>query len=467
MKFKYNWLFVLLACVVTSEVSAQQLPLYSQYYFNKFIYNPAFAGEQEKMEAYIISRRQWTGVPGYETNALTVSGVPGNTNVGLGLHVVNDKNSIVKTNSVYGSYAYRIKLDDKQSYIALGMALGLWDARFNMNNIVVTDPNDPVIPLLNNNGGPIFDANLGLNVKAKNLQVGLALPQVFSNRQNFRDNYNKVVDYNLQTHFIATVSYDIWAVPDKLKIQPFIMYKSTKNAPDQVDANLMLDWIGKGWLGAAYRDDYAVTFTGGIKVASMLRVGYAYDMSISNQSAALGGTHELTLGISLDKKDRFIEEDIDEKEKIIGESMKDSMQEVKIQELTDEVEALKKQGGTKDTVVLVKRIETIVKQPVTQPETPTKTQPGAGTGSGSTPGKSSGVSESGKYMLVAGSFSEKKYADAYVNRLKNMGQNSAVYQAPNGTYYVHVGRFDDKDKARQVIKSNQNSSLKLWIKSLE
>lgn len=457
---RYILTLLLTVSTVGSELFAQQIPLYSQYYFNKFIYNPAFAGDQEKTEAYLVGRRQWDGVSGYETNVLTVNGIPGNTNVGLGLHVINDKNAIVNSNSVYGSYAYRLKMGDN-SMLAMGMALGMWDTRFNMDNVVVTDPNDPLLPLLNQKGGPVIDANFGINLKAGGFQLGLSLPQAFAGKQAYKDNYNRVVNYDLVPHFTGTVSFDIWLSPEKVKLQPLVMYKSVKNAPAQFDGNLMLDWIGKGWLSAGYRDEYAVTFSGGLKVASILRIGYSYDYSIHEQSAALGATHELLIGVSLDKSDRYKKDENAEKAeraRKAREAALDSMRDERMNSIQDEIETMKKEGGIKDTVVIVKKVETIVKQAEEKPTEVKDTKPAQ---------SASGVSESGKFMVVAGSFTEQKYAKGYVARLKNLGQPAAIHQASNGTYYVHIGRFDDKAEARKLIKNNKNAQLTLWIKTLE
>ena len=41
---------------------AQQIPLFSQYQFNKYIYNPAVAGSDEFIDARLIQRYQWRGI---------------------------------------------------------------------------------------------------------------------------------------------------------------------------------------------------------------------------------------------------------------------------------------------------------------------------------------------------------------------------------------------------------------------
>ena len=48
--------FVILAA---APALAQQVPMYSHYYYNKFLYNPALAGVQDYGQIYLINRTQW------------------------------------------------------------------------------------------------------------------------------------------------------------------------------------------------------------------------------------------------------------------------------------------------------------------------------------------------------------------------------------------------------------------------
>ena len=68
-------MIVLMGIMILPELKAQQIPLYSQYQMNPFLYNPARTGEREHTYLYGIYRRQWTDIAGSpETIALTVDG---------------------------------------------------------------------------------------------------------------------------------------------------------------------------------------------------------------------------------------------------------------------------------------------------------------------------------------------------------------------------------------------------------
>ena len=44
---------------------AQQMPLYSQLYFMRMLYNPALTAYNGSTNVYLFDREQWTAMPGH------------------------------------------------------------------------------------------------------------------------------------------------------------------------------------------------------------------------------------------------------------------------------------------------------------------------------------------------------------------------------------------------------------------
>jgi type IX secretion system PorP/SprF family membrane protein len=56
-------IFYIIIFVVIGQISsAQQLPLYSQYIYNKFLINPAVAGSDGYTSLNLTARKQWVGL---------------------------------------------------------------------------------------------------------------------------------------------------------------------------------------------------------------------------------------------------------------------------------------------------------------------------------------------------------------------------------------------------------------------
>ena len=71
---------------------AQQLPLNDLYYDNRYLFNPANAGDQGYLVGFLNHRRQWVGLEGAPvTNVLSVHSPLGNKNIGLGGTLSSDR----------------------------------------------------------------------------------------------------------------------------------------------------------------------------------------------------------------------------------------------------------------------------------------------------------------------------------------------------------------------------------------
>ncbi|MFT4523014.1 MAG: type IX secretion system PorP/SprF family membrane protein [Bacteroidia bacterium] len=451
-------------------VQAQQIPLYSQYYFNKFIYNPALTGESGLFDASLIGRRQYTGIDGYQTAAVTMSGSLSEDRIGLGLYYVNDVNNIRQQNSVYGNYAYNIKINDNQRF-SLGLGIGVVNNSFNLNNIITTDPNDPTLSLLDNPAGAVLDASIGANFQSNGFQIGFSVPQFLSNAQKFSDNYNTTLSYTLKSHLMVMTSYDI-EVNENFKIQPLVLYKNVGNAPGQIDVNVMADWKNAGWLGAGYRDGYGVTLMAGLRLAETVRFGYSYDFSTGEYSTALGGTHEFQIGISTggfgSGKAETQGKELDALQQ--ASNRKQAEQEARIKELEKRAEEARR-TPTKDTVYVVKRIEVPASSGSTKGtgSTPKSTSPSnTNAGNGGNDGTEKiGDKTPGEFIVVAGSFSQEQNATVYFSQLINKGLSPYMYyHKATKIYYVHMGKFYFKEEAIDYLHANKSTTLRLWVKTL-
>lgn len=68
-------LLVIAAVIMAAGLDAQQLPIYSQYLFNKYLINPAVAGADGYTSLNLTTRQQWTGYQGApQTYSLSYNG---------------------------------------------------------------------------------------------------------------------------------------------------------------------------------------------------------------------------------------------------------------------------------------------------------------------------------------------------------------------------------------------------------
>ncbi len=286
-------LVLVAATMLTAD--AQQLPLYSQSYFNPFLYNPATTGVNDGTNAYLIHRRQWTGMPGSPvTNAFTVDGFFEDKNVGLGFAIFNDVQDITERLGIYTSYAYRLKLNEDMA-LRFGVTVGFLDNRVDYSRAIVKDASDPML-FAQMQRKSALDANIGVSYNWKDLRIGFAVPQLIGQRVELAS-YDQTSYYQLNRHYLATATYKwVFNETQQLALEPMAMIRFMPNTPAQYDILAQASWKDMVWLGVSYRSNYAVGINTRVKLFGNLSAGYAYDIIISDLKTSAGVSHEFMLG---------------------------------------------------------------------------------------------------------------------------------------------------------------------------
>lgn len=295
--------FCLLACVAASGF-AQQIPLYSLNFDNRFVYNPARAGFNGNPELYLMYRKQWTDFNGApETRAASFD-----MNVkkgGFGVYLFNDITDVFRTWGGYFSYAYHLRFKSDMHRLSIGLSAGLQDYGFDREKAFVQNTDDP---LLQGDRGLSFDGSAGLHYfvtkgSLLNLSLGLSAVSIYATDLKFLNNAAPTTLFVPDRHYLATLSNRFKLVNEKLVLEPMVIARFTEAMNYQIEPGLLLgykDWV---WVSGLYRYDYGVTIAGGFKVHSAVKIGYAYDMALNDIKDYTNGTHEVMLGIIFGKKD--------------------------------------------------------------------------------------------------------------------------------------------------------------------
>ncbi len=290
--------YTLLLFCISALATSQQLPLFSQYYYNQFLYNPGFTGTSDKANAYIIQRSQWKDMPGAPvTYAITVDGPAWENKVGIGVSMFSDQTDMLHRSGLYTSYSYKFKIAEDQ-YLLPGISIGMIDNRIDLSRAIVHDANDPFV-LAGNRRKVTFDANFGVAYIWKELKVGLSAMQLMGNKIAYLNTDNSGIYQKLQQHFILSAQYGVMISESaKIKALPSIMLRYTKGNPFQFDVNAIFEWNNMLRGGIAYRHGSALGLNIGCKINKNLVAGYTYELPISTVKKYAGGGHEVMLGYS-------------------------------------------------------------------------------------------------------------------------------------------------------------------------
>jgi type IX secretion system PorP/SprF family membrane protein len=294
-------IFIAFVVLGLTQAFAQQVPMYSHYYYNQFLYNPAMAGSKSYGQVYLINRNQWFNIPGApQTQALTIDGPLRNNNAGLGLGVYRDVAGQFNITGGTAAYRYTLNLGNSGQKLSFGLALGVLNNRIDLNDISVQNPLDPVTAATYQ-GATGFDANMGVNYEVNNFNIGLAVPQILGGELAYDAIKNTVTDqvvrYGMARQFVLNAGYN-WDIKgdETWFLQPNALLRYTPNTPAQYDISAMLNYQDKYWIGGMFRSAYAVTAAAGLRLADQFVAGYAYDISVHKVSEYTKGAHEVMLG---------------------------------------------------------------------------------------------------------------------------------------------------------------------------
>ncbi len=284
---------------------AQQIGMYSHYFYKPMLYNPAFTGYENTTNAMLLHRNQWSDFKGApRLTIFTMDGSLVDNKAGVGLNLTSDRKGITNRTTGNLSYSYGIKLND-DTRILFGLSLGVIYQSLDFSRTLVENNTDPNL-FTDLQRKTTFDGSAGIAFIWKGLELGAAVPQIMENKISYLDYTNVRGYYALARHYMASVKYKIKIAEEKgISIAPQGFVRFVSGAPLQYDGVVTFDWKDKFWLGATYKSDYAVSANAGFSVHKQLSVGYSYDFIIGSIGSYSGMSHEIMINFKFaDRKSK-------------------------------------------------------------------------------------------------------------------------------------------------------------------
>lgn len=289
---------ILFSILVASGLSAQQDAQYTQFMFNKLAFNPAFAGNWDKTSITALQRSQWTGFEGApNTQSLTINAPVGNT-VGLGLLVSHDNIGATDSWNIGAAYAYKIKT--QKGTLSLGMQATVSRHQVSWSALNPSESNDPLSSLQENTKiAPSF--GVGVYYQQKRFYVGASIPRINEYRLNAIGQSETPTSSVQQRHYYLMAGGLLYNA-DKLKVKLASLAKYTSASPVDIDIHTSLIFYDKFWAGVTLRHGGFQANNNLLESADLvlqyqfsnnMRVGLAYDISLTEISQYNSGTYEI------------------------------------------------------------------------------------------------------------------------------------------------------------------------------
>ncbi|KOP39903.1 type IX secretion system membrane protein PorP/SprF [Flavobacterium sp. WLB] len=284
-------LFFFVIMFVTISGYAQQDSQYTQYMYNAINVNPAYAGSRGVLSIFGLYRTQWVGLEGApQTASFSANSPINNSNLGVGLSLVNDKIGPTNETTISADLSYTLQTspDFKLSFGIKGSA--------NLFNLDISKLNpetqgDPQFQDLDNKFSPNVGA--GIYWHSDKAYIGLSVPN-FIETKKFDDNDYAIYKSKINYYLMGGYVFDL----DKLqyiKFKPATLVKMVEGAPLQVDISANFMFFEKFVAGLSYRWSASVSGIVGFQITDGLYLGYGYDRETTKLNNYNTGSHEIYL----------------------------------------------------------------------------------------------------------------------------------------------------------------------------
>lgn len=303
--------FILLLFLAGTMASAQQLPIYSQYLFNRFLINPAVAGSDGYTSVNLTAREQWVGYEGaprtfsfsaqtrilkkgykIKSNLLNQKVFRPKTDgkVGLGGYVFSDRNGLIQRTGFQLSYAYHMWVE-RSTQFSLGLAFTGYQYKINEKAINFEDPNEP---WLNNDlrrGMFVPDVAFGMYLLNPKYSLGFSAAQLSEAAGKIGNSAYQ--NFTIERHYYLFGSYDFTSGSYSTFQPSFIINMSDQLKP-QADVGITYFYKYDFWTGLSFRSSGALIGNVGVKYENMY-FGYSFDFTLQEIQRITYGTHEISL----------------------------------------------------------------------------------------------------------------------------------------------------------------------------
>lgn len=295
-QLKYLGIILLLFFI---KLGAQQDPQYTQYMYNMSVVNPAYNTQKAGiLNMGGLYRSQWENAVGAPTTLTFFARTPFSEKIEMGISIISDDigDGSLKENNIYMDFAYILQLNEKSS-LSLGLKGGITTFETNFNGFRLPEVQDD--PAFNGNLNSTFpNVGVGAFYSRENFYAGISIPNLLTSKHlENRDGINRIGSETLHTFAMAGYVYELNST---IKIKPSVLAKIVLGAPVTLDTSLNMLFNNRFEGGISYRLEDSVSAMFNIAVLPSLRIGYAYDYTLSNLGGFNDGSHEIFVLFDVD-----------------------------------------------------------------------------------------------------------------------------------------------------------------------
>tara|TARA_B100001142_G_C14328393_1_gene653123 strand:+ start:685 stop:1608 length:924 start_codon:yes stop_codon:yes gene_type:complete len=280
------------------SVFAQQEPLFTQYYVNDMVINPAISGSKTYNPLVIQTRQQWLGFEGAPlTSNVSYHGALDNRSA-MGGYLMFDKAFPSMQANLHLNYAYHIPLNyDKVNLsFGLGAKVMYYNLDFNLEDL---PPGYDEAFSENSFDQTLGDASSGVYLYAKNFYAGFSVSNMFQSSFN-PSVASSPYPNSLFRNYYGMGGYSFNVVNNDWEVESSFLIRKRQFQSSITDLSARMLYLDNSWAGLTYRTNGTAVFAFGFGTNNM-HFSYSYDYTLLGDIMQYNyGTHELGIAFRIE-----------------------------------------------------------------------------------------------------------------------------------------------------------------------
>ena len=510
---------------------AYDVPFQNLMKFNRFLINPTFSTVRED-KSYInfFHRSQGSEFQDNDQNYFLSYSTRLNDRTGMGLSLYNQQSGIISNIGIMANYAHGVQLGEN-SGLSFGFNLPYYRSSFDQSR-AVSQSEDPLLDNLDDSS--IISFQPGLNLSLGKFDFGVFAQNLLDYNIKSGETLTGFNEKTFSGHLQYAHEFKNGAgIFEDGRLMPLARARIEGERDPIFGGGLILDLPKLGWIQGGYDQFYGASAGTGFNLNKRLSFGYSFEKSLDNSLNNLGVTHEISVAYSFVPnltKNVYAADDTGEKQKkaavvadlkqpkqkkeLLDEAFEAELAKLKAQQemnlaLIDELIFKLDSMETNRQRDLERRFEMAMRlmrkdrnhngavdpqkaaelffatkesglaaveekpQPIAMAATTAvEKKKGVFVGGAFKPIEKyitlEGISKG--HYLVANVYSNEKYMNAFIEKLKKEGHNPKHFKNPeNGLNYVYLKSFKEDPDARIAFEIYRQGSYTedLWIMHVE
>ena len=277
------------------SLKSQQAVMFSQYFTNDVIYNPAISGSKNYNQFTLQSRQQWLGFEGAPLSANISYHGSLNNRSAMGGHLEHDRTNPSNQTNLQINYAYHVPLNSDNTYLSFGLGAKAMYYYLNFETGELPPGHDPAY---NDKSYENFsgDASSGLYLYNEKFHIGYSVINMIQSsfNQEVGDGFGKNIEERI---YYGMAGYK-FKIDRDWYVEPSILLRHRDNGNNEYNFSTRIFYMDQIWTGLSVRSNQSLSLSVGTN-SDKIQFAYSFDHYFGEISHHQIGTHEVTMSIMI------------------------------------------------------------------------------------------------------------------------------------------------------------------------